>query len=167
MEILENIQELGVASLGVLLIGGEGDLVSGLDWQVLITDGVTGANLRSLGIQGNCELATLHDLLGLASVVDDGLMVCMVTVGAVHANNVHSTLAESVEGLDIVGLWSDCSDDGSTAEILWHLLLSIETSSKLQLGLVLHVVKRGNHLDRYGVVYEVKIGCDVGRVLTL
>jgi hypothetical protein len=58
-----------------LLIGRDVELRAGLDRDVLVADGVTRADLRALGVEGNGERATGLDARSFAGVVDDGLVV--------------------------------------------------------------------------------------------
>ena len=64
-----------VRSSGVCLIGGDVEHGALLDGEVLVTDGVTGTDLRALGVKGNSERASNLDTGGLASVVNDRLVV--------------------------------------------------------------------------------------------
>jgi hypothetical protein len=64
-----------VRSSGVCLIGGDVEHGTLLDGVVLVTDGVTGTDLGALGVEGNGKRATSLDTGGLASVVNDRLVV--------------------------------------------------------------------------------------------
>lgn len=104
-----NLHGLIVASGGIGLIGGNGDLGAHLDWVVLVIDGVTGTDLRALRVEGNGQRAAGLDASSLAGIVDNGLVVlksrvndCLhsmfgfpttnliCAVGEVHANNIET-----------------------------------------------------------------------------
>lgn len=57
----------------VLLIGGNVEDGTGGDGKILIVLGVTGTDLRTLGVKGNGNRTAGLDLLSLASIVNDGL----------------------------------------------------------------------------------------------
>ena len=96
---------LGVRGSGILLVGGDVDLVTGTDGVVLVTNSVAGSDLgtflRSVSIVDHCSFSELTygvksdgkgtarlGLLGLTSVVNDGLVVLVRSVGEVHADHV-------------------------------------------------------------------------------
>jgi hypothetical protein len=64
-----------VAACGILVIGGNVELCSGRNGDVLIVDSVASSDLRTLGIQGNGDLAALLNLFSLAGVIDHRLVV--------------------------------------------------------------------------------------------
>lgn len=103
----------GVTLLLICLIGGEDNLSASLDWKVGVANSATSADLWALGVKSDSDLASWLLLLSLAGVVDDRLVICVVTVGAVHANDVETSLAERVDGSGRVGLWANGTDDGS------------------------------------------------------
>jgi hypothetical protein len=70
-----NLHVLLVACGGILVISGDVDLGTGRDGQVSIAHGVTGSDLGALGIESDGDLTSLLDLLSLAGMVDDGLVV--------------------------------------------------------------------------------------------
>ena len=118
MERSSNLQVSCVTLLLVCLIGGEDDLSSSLDWEVGITDSATSADLWALGVKSNGDLAADHLALSLAGVVDDGLVVWVVSMRAVHANNVKAGSAELINSLWRVGLWANGANDGSYVKLV-------------------------------------------------
>ena len=70
---MSHLHVLRIAGLLKLLVGREVHDGAGLNGDIDIVLGVTGPDLRALGVQGNGDLAALLDLLGLAGIVDDGL----------------------------------------------------------------------------------------------
>ena len=71
-----NLHVLGRARSLVLLIGGDVEDGTSGDGKILIVGGVAGTNLRALGVESNGNRTARLDLLGLASVVNDGLCRC-------------------------------------------------------------------------------------------
>jgi hypothetical protein len=139
---------LVITGCGVLLISSDVDLSAGRDRDVLVTNSVTGTDLRALGIQSNGNLPTLLNLLSLAGIVDNGLVVFVGAVGEVHANNVKTGSAELVDGLDRVCLGADCADDGGAAVVLGWLELGVQLGEPFDLSRAgAEVVKGGRHLD--------------------
>lgn len=67
-----------------------------------------------------------HLLYAHKTAERDALVVLVAAVGEVHANNVETIVAELVQGLDGVGLGSDCTDDGGTAKVASWLKLGVE-----------------------------------------
>jgi hypothetical protein len=102
--LVVDVHVLGVGGGGVLLVGGDVELGAGGDGDVLIVGGVASADLRALGVEGDGNGTASLGLLGLAGVVDDGLVVLVAAVGEVHANDVHAGSAEHVHLLGRVGL---------------------------------------------------------------
>lgn len=107
-----------VTLLLVCLISGKDDLSSSLDWEVGITNSATGADFWALGVKRNGNLASWLLLLSLTSVVNDRLVIWVVTMRAVHANNVEASLAELVDLNWRVGFWADGTDDGSYLKLV-------------------------------------------------
>lgn len=103
----------GVTLLLICLIGGEDNVSASLDWKVGVANSATSADLWALGVKSDSDLASWLLQLSLAGVVDDRLVICVVTVGAVHANNVETSLAEGVDGSGRVGLWANGANDRS------------------------------------------------------
>ena len=66
---------LVITGIGICLIGGDVKDGSLLDREVLVVNGVTGADLGALGVEGNGERAASLDTGSLASVVNDRLVV--------------------------------------------------------------------------------------------
>lgn len=75
-----DLHGLIVASGGIRLIGGNGDLGTHLDGVVLVINGVTGTDLRALGVEGNSQRAAGLNASSLTGIVDDGLVVLMSRV---------------------------------------------------------------------------------------
>lgn len=75
-----NLHGLIVASGGIRLVGGNGDLGAHLDGVVLVVNGVAGTDFRALGVEGNGQRAAGLDAGGLTGIVDDGLVVLMSRV---------------------------------------------------------------------------------------
>lgn len=71
-------------------------------------------------------------------------MILVAAVGEVHANNVKTSIAELVDGLDGVGLGADGADDGSAAELASGLELSVELRKPLNLASEAEMVKRSS-----------------------
>jgi hypothetical protein len=117
---------LCVASSGVLLIGGDVENGTRFQRQILVTLGVTSSDLGALGVQSNGNLASGLNLLCLASIVDDGLMILVRAVGEVHAHNVETRFSQPVDGLDRVGLGSNGADDGGTTIVALGLVGSVQ-----------------------------------------
>lgn len=82
-----NLHVLLVASSSILVIGGDVQFCSSLDWEISITNSVTGTDLWALGVKSNGELTARLNLLGFTGVVNDRLVVLVRAVGEVHANN--------------------------------------------------------------------------------
>lgn len=66
---------LVIRSSGVCLIGGDVEHGALFNGEILVTNGVTGTDLGALSVKGNGERATNLDTGGLASVVNDRLVV--------------------------------------------------------------------------------------------
>lgn len=66
---------LVITGIGICLIGGDVKDGSLLDREVLVFNGVTGADLGALGVEGNGERAASLDTGSLARVVNDRLVV--------------------------------------------------------------------------------------------
>ena len=64
-----------VRGIGVFLIGCDVDYVTQFDWNILVIHGIAGTNFRTLCIKGNSKRTSRLGLLGLASIIDDGLMI--------------------------------------------------------------------------------------------
>lgn len=96
---------LVIATVGKLVVRGDGNLLALLDGVVLVVDGVAGTDLRSFlrgrsgmyfckqdsrthGVKGNGKGTAGLSTLGLTGVVNDRLVVLIGAVGEVHANNV-------------------------------------------------------------------------------
>lgn len=108
----------GVTLLLICLIGGEDNFSASLDWKVGVANSATSADLWALGVKSNGDLAADHLALSFAGVVDDGLVVWVVSMRAVHANNVKASSAELVDSLWRVGLWANGANDGSYAKLV-------------------------------------------------
>lgn len=145
----KSIHVLVIAGIHVLLIGGDVDLGAGGDGDVGIVNRVSGSDLRALGIKSNGNGATKLGLLGLASIVNDGLVVFVGAVGEVHTNDIETSLAELVDGCDRVGLGANGADDGGSTIVLGGLDLSVELREPRNLGGAgAEVVKSGRHVGR-------------------
>lgn len=82
-------------------------------------------------------------------------VVLVATVGEVHANDVETSIAELVDGLDRVGLGTNGADDGSATELASGLELSVELSEPLNLAAEAEMVKRSSgHCEGLCVVLE-------------
>jgi hypothetical protein len=55
-------------------------LVSGRDGDVLIADGISGADFRAFGVESDCKRTTLSGLFGFTGVIDNALVVLRVDV---------------------------------------------------------------------------------------
>jgi hypothetical protein len=73
--VYPRLHVLVVGSSGILLVGGDVDLVTGRDWDIGIIRGVSGTDLWALGVQSYCKRTTWVLLLGLLGVVNDRLVV--------------------------------------------------------------------------------------------
>ena len=88
------------------------------------------------------------DLLSLAGVVNDGLVVFVRAVGEVHANDIKTGLAELVDGHDRVGLGANGADDGGPTVVPGGLEFGVELGEPGNLGGAgAEVVKSGRHLE--------------------
>ena len=142
------IHVLVVTARDVLLIRRDVDLGAGRDRDVRIADRVASSDLRALGVKGNGNRTTALDLLSLAGVVDDGLVVLVRPVGEVHANDIEAGLAELVDGLDRVRLGANGADDGGPTVVLGGLEFGVELGEPRNLGGAgAEVVKSGRHVE--------------------
>jgi len=66
---------LGIARRSVLFVSSNVDFRPDSDRDIFIIGGVSGSDLRALGIKSNGNLTPLLDLLGLASIVNYGLVI--------------------------------------------------------------------------------------------
>lgn len=64
-----------VGAGGIFLIGCDIDHIALLDGVILVVNGVSGMNLRTLGVEGNGERATSLGLLGFAGIINDRLVI--------------------------------------------------------------------------------------------
>lgn len=115
---LDCLHVLSVAGSLVFVIGGDVQDSAGGKRQISIVCCVTGSDLGALGVQSDGDLTAGLGLLGGASIVNDGLVVLVLAVGEVHANNIEAGGSQLVDGLDRVGLGTDCADDGCSSEVL-------------------------------------------------
>ena len=76
-------------------------------------------------------------------------MVLVRAVRKVHADDIETCHAQFVDGLDGVGLGTDCADDGCSAVVLCWLVFGIELAQPLNLGTSGEMVCGGSH-DRQG-----------------
>lgn len=106
---MEDSHVFVVTGGGILLIGGDVELMTLLDGDVLVVDGVSGTDLRTFlrggvsgvleteilfatyGVKSNGKGTALLSLLSLTGVVDDGLVVLIRAVREVHADNVETS----------------------------------------------------------------------------
>lgn len=114
----EGLHVLGVAGSLVLLISGNVDDGAGGNGEIGIVLGVAGTDLRALGVESNGAGTAGVSGDGLAGIVNYGLVVLVGAVGEVHANDVETGIAETVDGLDRVGLGANGADDGGTAVVV-------------------------------------------------
>lgn len=63
---------------------------------------------------------------GLAGIVNDGLVVLVGAVGEVHADDVEAGIAETVDGLDRVGLGANGANDGRAAIVVLRAVGGVE-----------------------------------------
>ena len=61
-------------------------------------------------------------------------MVLVAAMGEVHANDIETSGAELVDGLDGVGLGSNGADDGGSTEVSCWLVLGVQLRKPLDLG---------------------------------
>ena len=117
-ERLRHAHVLVVALGSVCLISSDVHDIARADGNVRIVDRVAGSDLGALGIERNGKRPARVLLLGLARMVDNGLVVVVGAVGEVHADDIETCGSELVDSLDGVGLWANCADDGSSAVVL-------------------------------------------------
>ena len=110
------------------------DLSTCSDWQILISNSVTSSDLRTLRIQSNRDLTTRLNLLRLAGIVNDRLVVAVFAVGEVHSDDVEAILSELVDRLNRVRLGTNCADDRGTTIVLGRPVFRIEGSKPSDLG---------------------------------
>lgn len=155
------VHVLSIASSGVLVVGGEVHDLAGGDGDISVVLGVAGADLGALGVEGDGDLTAGLGLLGGAGIVNDGLVVLVAAVllvdtmladgrqtgrgsgvahGEVHAHDVQTGLAQSVDGLNRVGLGTDGADDGRAAVVLLGLVGSVEAGEPGDLSAYIKVV---------------------------
>lgn len=79
-----HLHVVDIARGGILLVGRDVQDGAGLEGDIGIARGVTRPDLRPLGVQGDGDLAALLDLLGRASIVDDGLWNASVSDSVLH-----------------------------------------------------------------------------------
>lgn len=123
---LGSLHVLGVASSLVLVISGNVDEVASGNGQVSIANSVAGSNLRALGVESNGDRTAGVSGDGLTGIVNDGLVVLVGAMGEVHANDVETGIAETVDGLDRVGLGANGADDGGATVVLLGAVGSVE-----------------------------------------
>lgn len=140
-----NLHVLVVTSSGILLVGGNVYFGTSGYWDICITNCVTSSNLWSLCVKGNSDLATWLNLLGLAGVINDRLVVLVGTMGEVHAHDVETSLSELVNCLDRVRLWTNCADDRGTSVVLCWLELSVQSTEPFDFGPGGQVLESGSH----------------------
>ncbi|KAI7180396.1 Pyruvate [Hortaea werneckii] len=102
--LVVDVHVLVVTGGGILVVSGDVDLAASRDGDVLVAGGVARADLRALGVEGDSDWTAGLRLLGLARVVDDGLVVLVAAVGEVHADDVQAGGAQHVDLLRRVGL---------------------------------------------------------------
>lgn len=103
---------LGGSGLGVGGVGGDPELVSGVDLDVGVVGHESGSDLGSLGVKGEGERSSVGvGLDGGSDVVDDRLVVLVRSVREVHSDNVHSSLSQVLESFRRVDLGSDRGND--------------------------------------------------------
>jgi hypothetical protein len=157
--LVVDVHVLVVAGGGVLLIGGNIQDCAGLDRDIGIANSVTCADLRALGVEGNGERATSLGPLGLTRVVDNGLVVLVRTVGEVHADDIETNLAQSVDLLGRVGLGANGTDDGGTAVLLGWVVLSVELAEPFNPGPAsVEVVQSAEDMLAYTLIKGLR-GC--------
>jgi hypothetical protein len=131
---LQSSHVLSITSSLVLVVGGNVNLLSSADGVVVIVDSVSSSDLRALGVKSNGDWSARLSALCLAGVVDDRLVVCVLSVGEVHADDVKTGITEHVDLLGGVGLRSNGADDGCAAVVVLGLVLGVEGREPLHLG---------------------------------
>lgn len=131
---------LRVAGSLVLVIGCDVQNGTGGEWQIGVILCVTSSDLGTLGVQSNGYLTTGLGLLGGPGIVNDGLVVFVLAVREVHADNVKAGGSQLVDSLDRVRLGSNCADDGCSSEVLLGGVCCVETSQPLDAAIARHVV---------------------------
>lgn len=118
----------------VLLISRDVDLRTSADGDVLVALGVTSSDLGALGVERNSYGSARLLTLGLASIVNDGLVVFVLSVGEVHADNIETSITKHLNLLNRVGLGANGTDDRCTAMVLRGLVLGVQGGKPLDLG---------------------------------
>jgi hypothetical protein len=124
-----------VVALGsVRLISSDVHDIARADRNIRIVDRVARSDLWALGIERNGKRPARVLLLGLARMVDDGLVVVVGAVGEVHADDIETSLAQRVDLLSRVCLGSNGTDDGGPAVFFGWLVLSVELRQPFNSG---------------------------------
>jgi hypothetical protein len=136
-----------VVALGsVGIVSGDVQDIARADGDVLVADRVARADLGTLCVKGNSQGPTRLGGLGLARIVNDGLVVLVAAVRKVHAHDVEPDLAEGVDLLGGVGLGADRADDGGAAVCLWRGILGVQLREPFDPGAPrVEVVERVGH----------------------
>ncbi len=102
--LVVNVEVLETALLSVGIVGGDVELVTHGDLDILAVDHNTGSHLGAFGVKSDGKGSTGSLSNNGACVVDDRLEVFVGTVGSIETDDVHTILAKGAEHLDIVGL---------------------------------------------------------------
>lgn len=102
--LVVDVHVLVVGSGSILVVCGDVDLGACGNGNVLVVWSVSGADLGTLGVEGDGDRAAFLGGLGLAGVVNDGLVVLVAAVREVHADDLQTSSAEHVDLLGRVGL---------------------------------------------------------------
>ncbi len=100
-------------------LGGDGDLVAGVDLDLGVALEQAGADLGALGVQEDAD--GLADLLGATThALDTALVLLVGAVGEVEAGDVHACLEHLANGLVVVTGRAHGANDFGALEFLLH-----------------------------------------------
>lgn len=85
------------------------------------------------GIQGNGKRSPFYSSFRSSSIVNDGLVIGVLSVRKVHPDDIHASSSELVHHLRTVCLWADCADDGGSSPVSWWMILGIERAHPLDI----------------------------------